>query len=112
MYISADTLAGFRESFNVEKFCRFCLANPVDIQQCSVRSGLFTLRTPELFDEAVNVLKQTGVSCVDGVKADCPLNRLAHFHAAKGICLCLSSLISKGHFTLNDLNCGITTLPF
>lgn len=37
--------------------------------------------TPELFDEAVNVLTQTDVSCVDGVKKDCPLNRLTtNFH--------------------------------
>lgn len=80
-----------------------------------------------MFDEAVNVLTQTDVSCVDGVKKDCPLNRLAHFHAAKGfppdflhdlfegigpVELCLSDLIAKKYFTLNDLNCGITTFPF
>lgn len=44
--MSADNLgvrsiAGFQEMFNVEKFCRFCLANHVDVQQYSVRSGIF-----------------------------------------------------------------------
>ena len=69
------------------------------------------MRTLELFDEAVNVLKTTGASCVDGLKKDCPLSRLAHFHPAKGLpdflhdvsegtvpvelCICLSDLIPK-----------------
>lgn len=131
LYASADnlgahSLAEFQESFIVDKFCRFCLASRVDIQQYGVRSGFFTLRTPELFDEAVNVLTQTDVSCVDGVKKDCPLNRLAHFHAAKGFppdflhnlfegivpVELLSDLIAKKYFILNDLNCGITTFLF
>lgn len=81
-----------------------------------------------MFDEAVNVLKQSDVSCVDGVKRDCPLNRLAHFHAAKGfppdflhdllegivpveLCTCFSDLISKKYFTLNELNDRIATFP-
>ncbi len=64
--LGAHSLAGYQESFNVEKFCRFCLANRVDIQEHDVRSGNFTLRTPQLFDEAVTVLKTTDVSCVDG----------------------------------------------
>lgn len=134
LYVSADnlgahSLSGFQESFNVDKFCRFCLANRVDIQKYDVRSGIFSLRTPELFDEAVNLLKQSDLSSVNGVKRDCPLNRLTHFHAAKGfppdflhdafegivpveLCLCLSDLIAKKYFTLNDLNDRITTFPF
>ena len=48
IYISSDNLgahsfAGFQESFNVDKFCRFCLAGRKDIQTCSVRSGAFVL---------------------------------------------------------------------
>lgn len=134
LYVSADnlgahSLAGYQESFNVEKCCRFCLANRVDIQKYDVRSGTFTLRTPTLFDEAVNVLKTTDASCVDGLKKDCPLRRLAHFHPAKGfppdflhdllegivpveLCMCLSDLIAKKYFTLNDLNERIGSFPF
>lgn len=78
LYVSADnlgahSLAGYQESFNVEKSCRFCLASLKDIQQHDDRSGAFTLRTPELFDEAVNVLNTTDASCFDGLKRDCPL---------------------------------------
>lgn len=48
MYVSADnlgahSLAGYQESFNVEKFCRFCLASLKDFQQHDVRGGAFTL---------------------------------------------------------------------
>lgn len=134
LYVSADnlgahSLAGYQESFNVEKLCRFCLANRVDIQQHDVRSGTFTLRTPELYDEAVNVLKTTDATCVDGLKKYCPLRRLVHFHPAKGfppdflhdllegivpveLCLCLSDLIAKRYFTLNDINDRIASFPF
>lgn len=70
--------------FNVEKVCRFCLATRKDIQQHSVRSRTFTLRTQELFDEAANVVKTTYASCVDGLKSHCPSRRLLHFHPAKG----------------------------
>ena len=134
VYVSADnlgahSLAGYQESFNVEKFCRFCLASLKDIQQHDVRSGAFILRTPELFDEAINVLNTTDASCVDGLKRVCPLSRLAHFHPAKGfppdflhdvlegivpveLCLCISDLIAKKYFTLNDLNDRIASFPF
>ncbi|XP_063763029.1 uncharacterized protein LOC134880193 [Eleginops maclovinus] len=134
LYVSADnlgahSLAGYQESFNVEKFCRFCLANLKDIQHHDVRSGAFTLRTPELFDEAINVLNTTNASCVHGLKRDCPLSRLAHFHPVKGfppdflhdllegivpveLCICLSDLIAKNYFTLNDLNDRIASFPF
>lgn len=72
LYVSADnlgahSLAGYQESFNV-KFCRFCLASLKDIQQHDVRSGAFTLRTPEMFDKAIHELNTTGTSCVDGLK--------------------------------------------
>lgn len=134
LFVSADnlgahSLAGYQESFNVEKFCRFCLASLKDIQQHDVRSGAFILRTPELFDEAINVLKTTDASCVDGLKRDCPLSRLAHFHPAKGfppdflhdvlegivpveLCICLSDLIAKRYITLNYLNDRIASFPF
>lgn len=134
LYVSADnlsahSLAGYQESFNVDKFCRFCLASLKDIQQHDVRSGEFILRTPELFDEAINVLRTTDVSCVDGLKRECPLSRLAHFHPAKGfppdflhdvlegivpveLCMCISDLIARKYFTLTDLNDRIASFPF
>lgn len=49
LYVAADNLAahslgGFQESFNVQKFCMFCLANREDIQTCDVRSGNFVFK--------------------------------------------------------------------
>lgn len=80
-----------------------------------------------MFDEAVKVLNTTDASCFDGLKRDCPLSRLAHFHPAKGFPpdflhdvlegivpaeLCLSDLIAKKYLTLNDLNDRIASFPF
>ena len=134
LYVAADNLAahslgGFQESFNVDKFCRFCLVNREEIQACDVRSGNFVLRSPELYDRAVNVLKQSEVVSVDGVKRDCPLNRLKGFHACQGfppdflhdvlegiipieLSLCLADFISKKYFTLDELNKEIEGFPF
>lgn len=134
LYVAADNLAahslgGFQKSFNVDKFCRFCLVNREEIQYCDVRSGNFVLRTPELYDEAVNVLKQGEHVSVDGVKRECPLNRLTGFHACQGfppdflhdvlegivpreLSLCLADLMSKKYFTLEELNSEIQGFPF
>ncbi len=56
LYVSADnlgahSLAGFQESFNVDKFCRFCLASRKDIDLHEVREGVFPLRTIESHKE-------------------------------------------------------------
>ncbi|RXN30823.1 sterile alpha motif domain-containing 3-like isoform X1 [Labeo rohita] len=52
LYVAADnlaahSLAGFFESFAVDKFCRFCLAKRSDIQATEVSSGSFEPRTKE-----------------------------------------------------------------
>lgn len=52
------------------------------MQTYDVRSGNFVLWSPELYD----VLKQNEPS-VDGVKQECPLNRLTGFYACKGFSL-------------------------
>lgn len=127
--LAAHSLAGFQESFNVGKFCRFCLCNREEIQTCDVRSGNFVLRTPDLYDEAVNLLNQSELVSVDGVKRECPLNRLTGFHACEGfppdflhdvlegivpikLSLCLADFISKRYFTLDELNSEIQDFPF
>lgn len=51
-YVSADnlgaqSLAGFQESSNVDKFCRFCLTSRNEIDLHEVRERVFPLRTIE-----------------------------------------------------------------
>lgn len=46
--------------------------------------GTFVLRTPDLYDEAINLLNQSELLPVDGVKRECPLNILTGFHACQG----------------------------
>ncbi|KAG5268668.1 hypothetical protein AALO_G00215090, partial [Alosa alosa] len=134
LYVAADNLAahglgGFQESFNVDKFCRFCLASRKDIQTSDVTSGNFVLRSCESFDEAVKVLSHSEAECVDGIKRDCPLNQLTGFHTCQGfppdflhdvlegivpveLSLFLGDLISKRYFTFDELNKEIETFPF
>ena len=51
--LGAHGLAGFQESFCVEKFCRFCLASLKDIQTTEVRQGLFL---SEVLSNMINAL--------------------------------------------------------
>lgn len=134
VYVSSDnlgahSLAGFQESFRVDKFCRFCLASHDAIQTASVRDGLFPLRTKILHTEAVQRVKENEGLVVDGVKRDCVLNQLTYFHSVTGfppdflhdllegivpveLCLCLKTLIDKKYFTLEELNTAIQRFPY
>ncbi|XP_034546085.1 uncharacterized protein LOC117817472 isoform X1 [Notolabrus celidotus] len=135
LYVSSDNLgahsfAGFQESFNVDKFCRFCLASRSDIQSCSVQSGSFLLRTKESHNENLYMLRENEkLKSIDGVKRDCVLNRLSYFHCITGfppdllhdllegivpleLCLCLKKFIGKKYFTLHHLNTVIQRFPY
>ncbi len=69
------------------------------------------------------------MSCVDGVKSDCVLNKLTYFHTVTGfppdvlhdllegivpveLSLCLGKLISDKYFTLEELNTAIQSFPY
>lgn len=134
LYVSADnlgahSLGGFQENFNVDKFCRFCLASRSEINIHKVSDGLFPLRTTEAHENILLELKGTDLVSVDGVKRDCALNRLSHFHTIQGfppdfmhdvlegvvpkeLSFCLKSFISKHYFTFDDLNSIIQSFPF
>lgn len=135
LYVSSDNLgarsfAGFQESFNVDKFCRFCLASRSDIQRVPVRSGSFSLRTKESYNANVSKLKENvKLKSADGVKNECVLNKLSYFHCITGfppdflhdvlegivpweLCLCLKTLIGKKYFTLDYLNTAIQRFPY
>lgn len=135
LFVSADnlgaqSLAGFQESFTVDKFCRFCLASRSNIQTTEVRSGLFTLRTKLNHEANVLEVKQNQhVNNVNGVKNDSVLNKLTYFHTVTGfppdflhdplegivpieLSLCLNKLISNKYFTLDELNSTIQKFPY
>ena len=135
LYVSSDNLgahafSGFQESFNVDKFCRFCSASRSDIQSCSVQSNSFVLRTKESFNENVSRLRENEhLKSVEGVKRDCVLNKLSYFHCVTGfppdflhdllegivpfeICLCLKKFIGQKYFTLDYLNTAIQRFPY
>lgn len=80
LYVAADNLAahalaGFQESFIVEKMCRFCMATREEIQTKNVSSGFYTLRTKDAHDRQVQEIKQDSSKVAQyGVKAECVLS--------------------------------------
>lgn len=91
LYVAADnlaahSLAGFFESFAVDKFCRFYLAKRSDIQATEVSSGSFEPRTKENHNQHVlEVCRDPSLAKQCGVKGECVLtSSLLHFHAVHG----------------------------
>jgi len=129
--LGAHGLAGFQESFLVEKFCRFCLASFQDIQTTDVSKGLFPLRSVKQHNQFIEELKATPtLTNVQGVKGECVLqSHLAFFHPVTGfppnalydlfegivpyeLSLCLQKLIAYKFFTLDQLNSVIQSFPY
>lgn len=126
--LGANSLAGFQESFNAEKFCRFCLISKTEIKNTQSRD--FTLRTVEGHNSYVEELQSSGRQNVCGVKMECPLSKqLSYFHPITGfppdvlhdlfegivpaeLSVCLQSLIAKGFLSHDDLNRSIKTFPY
>ena len=72
------------ESFNVDKFCWFCLAIRQDIDIHEVKERVFPLRTVEAHKQDLLELNRHQLVSVNGVKSDCVLDRLSHFHTIQG----------------------------
>lgn len=113
--LGAHSLAGFQESFSVDKFCRFCLVSHSQI--ATVKASDFHLRTVEQHNRVEGLHQNQALKTVNGVKGECVLSKhLAFFHSVTGfppdilhdlfegvipveLALCLQDLISKGFFT-------------
>lgn len=134
LYVAADnlaahSLAGFFESFRVDRFCRFCMALRSEMQDNEVCSGYFEPRTLHTHNRQVQeVRRDPSVAKQYSVKGGCVLtDSLEHFHVVCGyppnilhdllegivpveLSLCISDLISKKYFTLETLNHAIKRL--
>lgn len=129
--LGAHSLAGFQESFTVERMCRVCMATRQEIQTKSVRSGIYTLRTIDAHDQQVQEVEQDPSKVSGyGVKGRCVLSEsLTHFHVVDGyppdilhdflegvvpfeLCLCLQDLIKKKYISLETLNQAIKEFPY
>lgn len=127
--LGAHGLAGFQESFIVEKFCRFCLISQKQI--ANTEPGDLLLRTPEQHNSLVEELqKGDQPQSLNGVKKECVLSKhLSYFHPITGfpadvlhdffegiipveLSLCLKDLISKGFISLDELNICIKSFPY
>lgn len=136
LYVCADnlgahSLAGFQESFIVDRFCRFCLASKSQLSKIEVSSSLFESRTIDTHNTHVKEVEgNPDMTRTYGVKSACPLTtNLDYFHAITGyppdimhdvlegivpieLSLCLKDLIGKGYFTLDVLNQSIRLFKY
>lgn len=126
--LTAHSLAGFFESFGVDRFCRFCMATRSEIQDKEVRLGIFKPRTKDTHNQQVLAVQQDPILAKQyGVKRGCLLTEiLEYFHCVSGyppdilhnilegivpfeLSLCISDLISNKYFTLETMNHAIKT---
>ena len=121
--LGAHGLAGFHESFTVDKFCRFCLLSRNQIATTEVYD--FHLRHVDQHNAFLEELKQNNLQSINGVKSECVL----FFHPITGfppdilhdlfegvipveLSLCLKHLISKCFITFDALNNCIKSFPY
>lgn len=127
--LGAHGIAGLIESFSGEYFCRFCLAKRSDIQTNDVRSGSFVQRSKDVHESHVKLAQQTNAPSF-GVKKECVFTKhLEHFCVSTGyppdilhdllegivpveLALCLTVLVSKKYFTIENLNKCIAKFPY
>ena len=129
--LGANSLFGFQESFNANRFCRYCLAEKVDVQE-KFYENQFIRRNRESYDLHVNaVLANNSQPNVNdaGIKKACCLNNLKWFHCTEQnivdcmhdllegivpleISLVLQKLIENDILTLSDVNECISNYNF
>lgn len=127
--LGARSIAGLTESFSGDYFCRFCIGKGCDIRSNCVASGAFNLRTRETYVAHTKAALENDAHCF-GVKSECVLTKtLSHFCIVTGfppdvahdvlegivpveLARCLSLMISKKLFTLDELNKAILSFPY
>lgn len=99
--LGAHGLAGFFESFTVDKFCRFCLISRGQIANTEVND--FELRGVDQHNTFLEELRQDeNLQSTNGVKRECVRSKhLLFFHPITG------NLTSKGFITFDALNKSI-----
>ena len=122
--LGIHSLFGFAEGFTANHPCRWCRMHRNDVQRVTVEEKLM-MRTKDNYEEDLNRhnLQETGV------KAECPLNRVAHFHVTQNnapdimhdllegvfpleLKLVLNELIQQGHLSIDPLNGRITSFNY
>ena len=82
--LGSHSLGGFLENFNSHKFCRFCCTK--EAVQTMFDSNVAQLRQETGHNHQVEIVKEDPeASSLYGVKTDCPLPALSHFHVINGL---------------------------
>lgn len=99
--LAAHSLAGFFESFKVDRFCRFCMATRSEMQAKEVNSGAFEPHTIDTHNQQVQEVKQDPAMAKRyGVKGECVLTDGLEHMLSVGTPLTSSMTFWKGLFLL------------
>ena len=83
--LGSHSLGGFLENFNSHTFCRFCCSTKEAVQTM-FDSNEAQLGTDTGHNHQVEIVKEDPeASSLYGVKTDCPLHALSHFHVINGL---------------------------
>ena len=83
--LAAHGIGGFQESFNTDRFCRFCMVTKDDAKN-HFRDYNLVPRNRESFNQQVEIVEQMpDVARVYGVKRNSPLHQLEHFYVVDGL---------------------------
>lgn len=94
----ANSTLGFAESFAAAHYCRICELSKYECQS-TCQEIPTALRTIEKYDESLRALKEmTKVNYVrtKGIKRDCALNSLKHFHVVENFCIDIMHDLAEG----------------
>jgi hypothetical protein len=127
--LGINSLFGFSESFNARKFCRFCECTREDTD-CKYMETDFVRRSRSSYDSAVACIgKPSYDPRVTGIKKQCILNELQHFHVMENnsvdamhdflegivpfeLGLLLVELSTSKYVTLETLNLAISSFNY
>ena len=107
--LALNSLLGFIESFSVDYFCTMCTASQADIQ-CKFHETDFDMRSVASYNADIACVTASDSNRHShGVKADCVLNEIPHFHAVKNFSLDIMHIILEGIVSV-ELSCVLYNL--
>jgi len=96
--LALNGLLGFTESFSADYFCTMCYATQDDVKSKFYESE-FRLRTESGYQEDLAVVasgRQASLVYSHGVKRNCILNEIPHFHVTRNFSLDIMHIVLEG----------------
>jgi len=109
--LALNSILGFTECFSTDYFCTMCYATQEDIKSKFYEKE-FKLRSESEYCKDLALVsdnRQTGLRLSHGVKRDCILNEIPHFHVTRNFSLDIMHTILEGIVQV-ELSCVLYQL--